>query len=853
LAASGGLCAVIALIYFKCLGCLHPVGGQRLVLWPLVALGIWASEAYPVKVRNRKMSLSIGLSEIPVLVGIVFLSPLTALGAACCGHSAASLQRRRDPVKIPLNCAVYLTAMSAGILVYDRWLGKASPVAVRGWVVSAGTVAVIAMANLVLVLGLMALADRRWKRPPVAAISIQAGLYIGVCTAGGLVAVSLVWVNTWGIALFVAIALGTTVAYRTTIVSRQRYSSLEKLYDFTRRLSSLSEGREVMVTVLEEARTLLSGGRAELVVPLEAPMEDLVLRCSLYGEASPRFEEGQPLSSLDVLVGERGPLLLGPHSDHAAVRAMSERGLSEALVAPLQREDPRSGYLLVADRPFRHEGFKNSDLRFFETLAANAGVALRSSDLLERLRREVAVRQYQAHHDSLTGLPNRALFGERLAGALRTGPSVQVAVMFVDLNGFKEVNDTLGHDTGDAILREVATRLKPFSGPNSVVARLGGDEFAILSAGASDELEVEVMADEVVSAISKPFAIEGLLLDVRASVGVAIAPERGRGRSPGNIMRHADIAMYLAKEAGGGVRFYKLAEDRSTLRRLTLATELRQAIEHEALDVWYQPVVHLATGAVLGCEALVRWSHEQFGPIAPVEFIPVAESAGLIDPLTWWVLDEALAQLKSWREFAPDLVVAVNLSARSLAGSEVPQKVDGSLRRAGIEPAALTLELTESTMMADPVASQRAMNNLEDIGVNLSIDDYGTGFSSLSRLKDLPFKELKIDRSFVKEMTRDRGDEAIVRSTIELARSLGRHVTAEGVEDKATLDRLTSLGCHAAQGYYLARPLPPRECGAWLTAFTLDGVERISDIGAARLAQRRALARPASKALNSVG
>ncbi len=253
---------------------------------------------------------------------------------------------------------------------------------------------------------------------------------------------------------------------------------------------------------------------------------------------------------------------------------MKERGLSEALVAPLNRGAPGPGYLLLADRPFRHEGFEGSDLRFFETLAANAGVALRSSDLLERLRREVAVPQHQAHHDTLTGLPNRVFFAERLAAALRDGPvalrdgpAAKVAVMFVDLNGFKEVNDTLGHDTGDAVVSEVANRLKPFAGPKRVVARLGGDEFGILLVAAEDELVVEESADQVPSAIMQPFAVDGLLLDVRASVGVAIAPERRRARNPISIMRPADVAMYLAKECGGGVRFYEVAEDRSTLRR----------------------------------------------------------------------------------------------------------------------------------------------------------------------------------------------------------------------------------------------------------------------------------------------
>jgi diguanylate cyclase (GGDEF)-like protein len=821
LMAVTALSAVVAVIYVTDLARIRTAGGDRLWLWPLVAAGVWASDAHPVRIRNRKVSLSIGLSEIPVLVGIVFLAPGLTLGAVSCGYLAANLQHRRPLMKTFVQTGIYVAAISAGIAAYYWWLGRASPVGGHGWLVSAGIVALITVAQLILLLTVMGVVDRRYRRVPLVPVTVQAGVYIGVCTAGALVAISLVWVNTWGIALFVAIALATNFAYRATVTSGQRYANLEKLYDFTRHVSSLTEGREVMARVLEESRALLSAGRAELIIPLERPLESLALRCSLEGDGQPGFDEGAPLSRLDQLAGEHGPLLLQARSEDPVVaNALKERGLREALIAPLQREDPKAGYLLVADRPFQHEGFKPSDLRFFETLAANAGVALRSSELLEQLRREVAVRQHQAYHDTLTGLPNRAMFTERLASALAAQAPGRVAAMFIDLDGFKEVNDTLGHVTGDAILREVARRLRPFASRENLVARLGGDEFALLLAGAQDELDVEATADQVLTTVTRPLAVEGLLLDVRASMGVAVAPPPGRQRDPTSLMRHADVAMYLAKASGGGVRFYDPAEDRSTLRRLTLATELRRAIETEALDVWYQPVVKLGTGEVLGCEALLRWSHDQFGPIAPVEFIPVAESAGLIDPLTWWVLDQALGQLVSWREFLPELTVAVNLSARSLTSLKVTERVEGSLHRSGLEPGALTLELTESSMMADPAVSQQAMHNLGDLGVNLSIDDYGTGFSSLSRLKDLPFKELKIDRSFVKEMTHDKGDEAIVRSTIELARNLGRTVTAEGVEDKETLDQLARIGCHAAQGYYLARPLPAVDCGTWLTGFT---------------------------------
>jgi diguanylate cyclase (GGDEF)-like protein len=822
--------AAVAFLYVEMLAGIKAAGGDRLGLLPLVALGVWASDAHPVRIRNRKASVSIGLSEIPVLVGIVFLRPGFALGAVSCGYLAANIHQRRPWAKMLIQSVVYAASVGAGILVYYRWLGRASPVGTHGWLVTVGTVALIAVLELVLVIVVMAVVERRVRRVPLVRVSVQAGVYIAVCTAGALVAISLVWVNTWGIALFMAIAVATNFAYRATVTSGQRYANLEKLYDFTRHVSSPTEGRQLMARVLEESRALLSAGRAQLVIPLEEPLERLALRCTLEGDGAPHFEDGVLLSRLDLLVGERGALLGAARSEDPIVAgAMKERGLTEALIAPLQREEPGAGYLLVADRGFQHEGFKPADLRFFETLAANAGVALRSSELLERLRREVAVRQHQAYHDTLTGLPNRAMFTERLATTLTSSAPGTVATMFIDLDGFKEVNDTLGHVTGDAFLREVANRLAPFSSRDNLVARLGGDEFALLLAGAEDDLDVETTADQLLSTVTRPLAVEGLLLDVRASIGVAIAPERGHQRDATNLMRHADVAMYLAKASGGGVRFYDPAEDHSTLRRLTLATELRRAIDKEALEVWYQPVVKLATGEVLGCEALLRWSHDQFGPIAPVEFIPVAESAGLIDPLTWWVLDQALAQLASWRESLPHLSVAVNLSARSLTSPKVSERVETSLARSGLEPAALTLELTESSMMADPVVSERAMLNLRELGVNLSIDDYGTGFSSLSRLKHLPFKELKIDRSFVKEMNHDKGDAAIVRSTIELARNLGRTVTAEGVEDKDTLDHLASLGCHAAQGYYLARPLPAAECETWITDFRWPST--ISTIG----------------------
>lgn len=832
-AVGSPLCLAL-LLYFAALAPRRPVGGEHPVLFPVVAAGLCLSELTSIKIRSRKLSLAIAPTEIPLAVAIVFLTPALALLAGGIGYVAAATFRRRSVVKIFTGLSAFLLAVSTSIWAYGSLIGR-SATTTRGWLVAFIAVSVIMVVDFAVVLLIMWFTDPLWRRPPLKPLLVQISACIAVGTAGGLVAISLISVNIWGVLLFAAMLVGTSWAYRATVMAGQRYANLEKLYDFTRRLSTLTEGHDVMVTVLEEARTLLTASRAELVIPLDPPLDGVALRCTLVDEEPAHFEEGVPVPELGQMVGERGAVLLARGSEDAALRrAMRNHGVREALVAPLQREDRKAGYLLVADRPFKHDGFSPSDLLFFETLAVNAGVALRSSELLEKLRREVSVRQHQAYHDGLTGLPNRVLFNERLEESLIEGTKTgdKVAVLLIDLDGFKDVNDTLGHDTGDAILREIAHRLTPFVGQKSLVARLGGDEFAILLGAARNERSIEAAATQVLNVITRPMGIENLLLDIRASVGVAVAPALGRGRDAVNLVRHADIAMYSAKETGGGIRFYDPAEDRSTLRRLTLATELRRAMERESLEVFYQPVVHLGTGEVLSCEALLRWSHDQFGPISPVEFIPVAESAGLIDPLTWWVLERALGQLKRWHEMVPGMSVSVNLSARSLTDRRVTDRVVRALELSGLDARWLTLEVTESSMMADPAVSQQAMYDLKEMGIKLSIDDYGTGFSSLSRLKDLPFRELKIDRSFIKEMIRDQGDEAIVRSTIDLARNLGRTVTAEGVEDKATLHRLASFGCHAAQGFYLARPLPAPDCTNWLSSF----VRWPSTVGAPKLA-----------------
>jgi diguanylate cyclase (GGDEF)-like protein len=436
----------------------------------------------------------------------------------------------------------------------------------------------------------------------------------------------------------------------------------------------------------------------------------------------------------------------------------------------------------------------------------------------KRLRRQAAENRHQALHDALTGLPNRTLFRDRttmaLLAARRTGTSV--AVLLMDLDRFKEVNDTLGHHTGDLLLEQVGQRLRAQLRASDTVARIGGDEFAVLAPDVSDADAAMALASKLRAALEAPFAL-GELSEVHAeaTIGVAVCPEHGSDADA--LIQHADVAMYAAKHARTGAAIYDPDADRYSLERLELIGELRRAIEHDELVLHYQPKIDLAAdaGAAVAAEALVRWQHPQRGLIPPAEFIPLAEHTGLMRPLTLWVLETALRQARDWRAQRLDVAIAVNLSATNLADVALPDDVEALLARFAVAPERLTLEITESTAMADPTRASAVLRRLDEIGVGLAIDDFGTGHSSLAYLRSLPVTELKIDRSFVMNMSADAGDAVIVRSTIDLGHNLGLRVVAEGVEDEQALEWLTEHGCDLVQGYGISRPLPAARLPDW--------------------------------------
>ena len=428
---------------------------------------------------------------------------------------------------------------------------------------------------------------------------------------------------------------------------------------------------------------------------------------------------------------------------------------------------------------------------------------------------------HQALRDNLTGLANRTRFQAEVQAALEEPGRMRrpLAVLLIDLDRFKEVNDTLGHHTGDVLLRSVGPRLAASSESVTLVARLGGDEFAVLLADIDGPSQAIEVARGLARALDGPFVLDdGLVLEIEASIGVVVTPEHGGDVDV--LLQRADVAMYLAKASNSGVELYAPDRDDNTRRRLTLMGQLRTAISTEELVLFYQPKLDVATQQFTGVEALVRWSHPELGLLAPSEFIPLAERSGLIKPLTHFVLQTAITQTQRWRRDGLALRVAVNLSARSFLDYELPSMVAVLLAAAGMDPAWLELEITETELMADPARGAKVLARLHAMGVRLTIDDFGTGHSSLAYLSKLPVDEIKIDRTFVAAMAADdiTPDDIIIRSTIELARNLGLEVTAEGVETAAQFQRLSVLGCHFLQGYYLSYPLPADQLFTLLAA-----------------------------------
>jgi len=445
---------------------------------------------------------------------------------------------------------------------------------------------------------------------------------------------------------------------------------------------------------------------------------------------------------------------------------------------------------------------------------------------LNNIKERVEVERHRALHDELTELPNRTLLYERIEQAMLKAErdQVPISVLLMDLNRFKEINDTLGHFYGDYLLQMIAPRLRKSIRKSDTIARFGGDEFAVVLPGVELEQAIQI-SEKIALSMEEPFQIEGNLLSIDVSIGIALYPDHGNDSD--TLLQHADVALYAAKKSSNACyAIYNADHDEHSMERLMLTVELREAIKKEEIILYYQPKYSLLEGKVCGVEALVRWQRRPDEDLLlPMSFLPVAEKTGLIRPLTYLIFDKVFEQMSFWNKEWDILPVSINLSTKVLHDLELPDQVHTLLKKWKIDPAFIILEITESSMMVDPDLAFKIIQDLISLGLKLSIDDFGTGYSSLALLKRLPGCELKIDQSFIAEMDKNMNDMAIVQTSINLARNMELKVVAEGVETRESLEKLIDMECEMAQGYYLCSPVPPEDIRGKIAALNASGYQ----------------------------
>jgi diguanylate cyclase (GGDEF)-like protein len=781
--------------------------------WWILAAAFAATEVYVVHLEARRQGSTISLSEIPLVVGLFLAAPFALVLGKLVGSLAAMVVHRRSPVvKITFNLALHVSETFLAVAVFravTAWLGAAEPVTWLAACAAAFLSSALSHSAVTVVVAFYE-GGLRLRHVVRAAVLYQAASPLAVTLALiGVITVTASPTGAWLLAVFGGLLL---VAYRAYGALADRHLSLERLYRFSQAVSTSPEAEEVMSGLLGQARELLRAERASAAFVTSDGGSIARVRLGASGlsrsDGPPSAEDAWMLRQ--VVTGGTPLLMARGTRDARARRWLAGYGMRDAVVVPLRGKAGIVGALVVSDRIGDLRTFDKDDVLLLETVANQASVALRNGELVGQLRHE-------ALHDALTGLPNREHLRRRLASALddvAAGRAEGAAVMILDLDDFKEVNETLGHQEGDLLLTEVGARLAATVGQSGTVARLGGDEFAVLLPDTADESRVLRMGRRILQALEQPIVVDGLEIEVTGSLGVALAP--AHADDPAALLKRADIAMYDAKTSTRGLRLYEPELDTDHPRRITLVSELRSALQNGGIEVHVQPLLRIGSDAVTGVEALARWSHPELGAVAPDYFIPIAERSGLISLLTSRMLDRSLAACAEWRSAGHDLGVAVNLSARSLQDADLVDEVARLLRRHDVPADRLTLEVTESSVMADPPRAVALLHQLRDLGVRLSVDDFGTGYSSLSYLKRLPVHEVKIDRSFIAGLPEQGEDLVIVRAIIDLGHHLGLEVVAEGVEDQATWDLLASMGCDLVQGWHLARPMPTAALQPWL-------------------------------------
>jgi diguanylate cyclase (GGDEF)-like protein len=615
--------------------------------------------------------------------------------------------------------------------------------------------------------------------------------------------------------LLVVPALACVAAFRAYMGQREQREHLEFLYESMRETQGAPEFGQAIGQLLIAARGLVRAEYAEIQLLAPKPGEPMLR--SISGPAGEALMHPEAIAADDQLAFDRialepRPLLVGRRRNtHPLDRFLAERGLGDAIVGTLRGEERALGFLVVGNRAGDIGTFTETERELFETFAGHASVLLENSRLEQSLAQVTELQEelrHQAYHDALTGLPNRVLFTDQVTGLLAGGQGAGEthAVLFLDLDHFKNVNDSWGHAAGDELLVQVADRIRAGIRPGDVAARLGGDEFALLLRH-TDVGEAEDAARRIAETLNETFSVEGKETRIHASIGIAVTGPHAATAE--ELIRNADTAMYASKKNGHGCSaLYEHALHSRLRQQGRLALELEHAVERRELIAHYQPVVSLVDGSIQAFEALVRWPHPERGLLPPSEFIDTAEQTGLMFDVGRCVLDEAFRSAQLWQELVPEAAhigIWVNLAPSELTNDRLVEELAVAMRGTGLDPRRITLEITESSMSRDEHRAVKALKRLRELGVRVSIDDFGTGYSSLSRLAELPIDMLKIPKTFIDQLAND--DANVVDAILRLAGSLDLVTVAEGIEHTAQAERVRELGCGLGQGYLFSRPI----------------------------------------------
>jgi diguanylate cyclase (GGDEF)-like protein len=780
----------------------------------VLALGFALAELKVIEVHFRRESHAFSLSELPTIIGLFFLSPNLYLLALLAGTgSALWLASRQSPVKLGFNLANYLLIAVVSISVF-RAIGTFDGAPTLMDYVAAFSAALVATAvgavNIASAITLSGGAPQFKKLPEM----IQFGALVAVAnTSIALLAVTILWISPSAVWLLAIPVATLFLAYRAYVSEREKHERLELVYQSSRILQHSPELDVALLALLDHARAMFRAELAEVLL-LPSPGAEHALRTSSMQDGPP--EVIVPVANVEV-EPVLGQILAERRAGFASLRHTPGGRpfpIRQAMVAPLVGESGVMGMLTIVNRLTEGTTFSADDLRLLETLANQAAVALENGQLeqslaeLSRLKEQL---RYQAYHDPLTDLPNRALFVEQVAARLSAprDDGVMPVVLLFDLDDFKVVNDTLGHAAGDELLVVVAERIRTCVRDDDLAARLGGDEFAILLDDLPSLAESASVARRLIDALGASFPIHGE--DVMVGVSVGIAMSRGAEQSADELVRNADVAMYTAK-AEGKRRFavFDPTMHAEIIARHELSAELTRGIGRSELLVHHQPIVALATGEPVGVEALVRWRHPVRGLVRPDEFIGLAEESGAIVALGRHVMIEAAREVVDWNkqvERDRRLYLSVNVSVIQLQQADFLEAVEDVFTTTGLEPSQLVLEITETAMFRDTRETIRKLEALRARGVRVAIDDFGTGYSSLTYLRRFPVDILKIAKEFIGPADRDSEEWAFTGSMVTLGRMLGLQTIAEGIEAQGQLERLRDLGCEYGQGYLFAHPV----------------------------------------------